>query len=351
MTEYEEDEKFPTAFVHADGSRACVFSPYKEKTVMRHFSWMQDYGIDGVFLQRFAVGTYPGSSVRDHRDQVMLHCQKSANHYKRTWAMMYDLSGLKHNQIQRVIDDWIYLVDTFNISKDPNDRSYLYHNGKPVVAIWGIGFNDNRRYTLEECGQLIEFIKNDPVYGGNTVMIGIPSYWRTGRTDSVADPYRFEIYAKADILSPWAVGRFSSTHPHTLEDYVSQVWTPDMHWCREHHKDYLPVVFPGFSWHNMHRGSARLDQIPRRKGRFLWDQIYKAISRAGVNMIYQAMFDEVDEGTAIFKCTNNPPAGDSPFLTYEGLPSDHYLWLVGQATKMLRKEIPLSAAPPVRKPD
>jgi hypothetical protein len=36
------------------------------------------------------------------------------------------------------------------------------------------------------------------------------------------------------------------------------------------------------------------------------------------------MFDKVDEGTAIYKCTNDPPLGESKFVTYEGLPSDHY---------------------------
>jgi hypothetical protein len=25
----------------------------------------------------------------------------------------------------------------------------------------------------------------------------------------------------------------------------------DIEWCKERGKDYLPVVFPGFSWHNM----------------------------------------------------------------------------------------------------
>jgi hypothetical protein len=59
-------------------------------------------------------------------------------------------------------------------------------------------------------------------------------------------------------------------------------------------------------------------------------------------MAYQAMFDEVDEGTAIFKCTNDPPVGESQFVTYEGLPSDFYLRLVGQAGKMLRGAIPPS---------
>jgi hypothetical protein len=59
------------------------------------------------------------------------------------------------------------------------------------------------------------------------------------------------------------------------------------------------------------------------------------------------MFDEIDEGTAIFKVSNNPPVGVTKFISYEeGVPSDYYLWLTGQAGKMLRKEIPLSESQP-----
>jgi hypothetical protein len=63
-------------------------------------------------------------------------------------------------------------------------------------------------------------------------------------------------------------------------------------------------------------------------------------------MIYQAMFDEMDEGTAIFKCTNSPPVGTSRFVTYEDLPTDHYLWLTGLGGKLLRGEVePTSELP------
>jgi len=151
--------------------------------------------------------------------------------------------------------------------------------------------------------------------------------------------------AKADIISPWTVGRYGDAAG--VEEHARSRWGPDMAWCRERGKDYLPVVFPGFSWHNMKGERSPLNQIPRRKGEFLWKQYVEA-KRIGATMIYQAMFDEVDEGTAIFKCTNDPPVGASPFLTYEGLPSDFYLWLVGRGAEMIRGERPLTEAIPKR---
>jgi len=50
------------------------------------------------------------------------------------------------------------------------------------------------------------------------------------------------------------------------------------------------------------------------------------------------MFDELDEGTAVFKCTSDVPAGESPFVTFEGLPSDHYLRLCSHGGRLLRGE-------------
>ena len=53
-----------------------------------------------------------------------------------------------------------------------------------------------------------------------------------------------------------------------------------------------------------------------------------------------AMFDELDEGTAIFKTRSDPPVGASRFLAEPGLAPDHYLRLAGSIGKLLRGEIP-----------
>jgi hypothetical protein len=344
MSELDPDEKYMTDFRHADGSVACLFSSGNRKTVVRHFKWMQAYGIDGVFVQRFAVATGSPLDLR-HCDVVLDSCRAGANEYGRCYAVMYDLSGLRAGGTQKVIDDWKLLVDRMKIGRDEHDRAYLKHHGKPVVAVWGIGFNDNRQYTLEDCDRLIEFLETDPTYGHNTVMVGVPTGWRTLDRDCIRDPALHAALLKADIMSPWTVGRY-----HTLgliENHAKKCWAPDISWCQEHGKEYLPVVFPGFSWHNM-RPESKLNQIPRLKGEFLWRQYVEA-KKAGATMIYQAMFDEIDEGTAIFKCTNDPPVGESQFVTFEGLPSDYYLWLTGMGAKMLNRKIEASETIPRRK--
>lgn len=116
----------------------------------------------------------------------------------------------------------------------------------------------------------------------------------------------------------------------------------------------MPIVYPGFSWRNLalsEKGLARhtaYGAIPRFGGEFYWELIYSALT-AGSEMLYVAMFDEIDEGTAIFKISDNPPlSNDAHFMDLEGVSSDHYLWLTGKAGKMLRKEIPLEETMPNR---
>jgi len=277
---------------------------------------------------------------------VAANVQAGANQYGRTWAMMYDLSGLQVGEIEKVvIEDWKKLIDKNKITED---KSYLHHNGKPVVAVWGVGFGGGRKYTLDECEKLVKFLKKDDKYGGNTVMLGLPTGWRTLNRDALRDKALHRIVSQADIISPWTVGRYSS--PKQARKHAESVVCADIKWTKERKLEYLPVVFPGFSWQNLqrtHQRESKLNQIPRMKGQFLWSQAV-AFKQAGAEMLYVAMFDEVDEGTAIFKGSNDPPTGASRFLTYEGLPSDHYLWLTGKIGEFLRDETAMTEMMPQR---
>lgn len=336
VSELGPDERFATGFTNAHGQVMEVFSSFNRATVLRHFEWMRDHGLDGVFVQRFAVDVRSPNGLR-HNNTVLTNCLEGAARNGRVFAVMYDLSGLRSNQMAGVMDDWRSLRAELKVTD--SDR-YLRHRGKPLVTVWGIGFNDNRRYTLAECRQLVEFLKRD----GCSVMIGVPAYWRELKNDALNDPALHEIIRLADVVTPWTVGRYRDSDE--VRRHGTQVLEPDLAWCADAGIDYLPVVFPGFSWHNMNPGSP-LDQIPRRRGEFLWSQ-FIAAKRAGAQSVYVAMFDEVDEATAIFKCTNEVPVDEtSKFVTYEGLPADFYLKLTGAGGKLIRGEIPMTPAVPV----
>lgn len=338
VSELGPDERFATALKLANGQSAEVFSSFKKPTVLRHFQWMREYGIDGAFVQRFAVNLRGAGSLR-HVNTVLAHCREGANANGRAYAVMYDLSGLGANRIGDVMEDWRALRKRMKIAGDP---AYLKHRGKPLVAVWGIGFNDNRQYTLDECRHLVEFLKNDPEAGGCSVMLGVPTGWRELNRDALKDPRLHDVIKLADVVSPWTIGRYRT--PQEAARHAEKVVKPDLEWCAREKLDYLPVLFPGFSWFNLKGGE--LNQIPRKGGEFLWTQFVES-KRAGASMLYVAMFDEVDEGTAIFKCTNAVPVGEkSKFLGYEGLPADFYLKLTGQGGKVLRGELPLTAPLP-----
>src|SRR5256714_5225282 len=86
-----------------------------------------------------------------------------------------------------------------------NSPSYVRHKGKPVVAIWGFGFTD-RPGTPLDAQTVINFFKG----AGCTVMGGVPTYWRTLNNDSQTNTAWSAVYHSFDIISPWAVGRYST---------------------------------------------------------------------------------------------------------------------------------------------
>jgi hypothetical protein len=336
--EFPAADLFATPFQFPDGTPAQVFSSHRKSTVDLHFKWMREYGIDGAFIQRFATTTRD-RRFREPMDTVLDHCRAAAAANGRGWAVMYDLSGLKPGDISVVIQDWQRLVRDKRVPRGTSDSSYLRHHGRPVVALWGIGFSD-RPPMLDEWEKLIDFLRDDPDSGGYSIMLGVPYHWRTQSGDAIADPRFHAILQKADIISPWAVGRLAT--PQDAAARVEKTLRPDIARAAEWRADYLPVIFPGFSWQNLSKSrgkEAQFDAISRRGGEFIWAQAVAA-KTAGAKMLYVAMFDEMDEATAIFKTTQQPPVGASRFIAEPALPSDHYLWLTGQIARHLRGEIP-----------
>jgi len=338
LAEFAPEERFPTPFVFADGRSAELFSSVHPATVRRHFRWMKEYGIDGAMHQRFAVGLGAGRGAAS-LDLVLSHCVDAANAEGRSLTLMYDLSGLKPGSFPVVAADWRKQVAA-GLTKQP---CYQHHGGKPLVSLWGLGFSDRPAATAEWAA-LLQEIKAT----GAAVMLGVPSFWREGKADAWPDPEVRALIRQGDIVSPWSVGRYS--RPTEVAGYARKVWQPDIQACAETKQGYLPVIFPGFSWHNLSalRGKeARLDQIPRLAGQLLWQQAVTA-RQAGARMLYVAMFDELDEGTAIMKCGGPRPVGASPFVDLSDVPSDHYLWLTGQTGRILRGEIPATPVLPKR---
>jgi hypothetical protein len=179
VSEYDEDELYVTPFYHADGTPAKVFSSHNRKTVIRHFKWMRDYGIDGAFVQRFSHSLYREKS-KYHKDKVLSSAREGANLYGRTYAVMYDITSVPDDKIITVFDDWKILCDKMHITEDP---AYQHHNGKPLVAIWGVGFNDKikKRAGLGVCKELIQKFKAN----GYSVMLGVPTGWSAQDLDAL----------------------------------------------------------------------------------------------------------------------------------------------------------------------
>ena len=331
VSEYEKT--YETAFKLPDETPAKVFSSYDASTTDLHFKWMKQYGIDGVFMQRFVV-SIRNQKGKDNYNKILNNAVLSAEKYNRAICLMYDLSGMEAGEEDILIRDWKELCEKYKLVSRKNNH-YVYHHGKPLVAVWGIGFNDRRKYGYEQVKKIIDFLKSE----GCSILVGVPTHWRTLTIDAVSDTRLLELVKQADIVHPWLVGRFDN---NTYEPYRKSI-EEDIKWCKANGKDYMPVLFPGFSWHNMKKDAPQ-NMIPRLGGRFFWKQVKGAVD-AGAESLYLAMFDEIDEGTAFFKCTNTPPVGESSFITYEGEAPDHYLWLAGEAAKYLRGELRSSRMP------
>jgi len=331
FSEYPPQCLFPTTLTYPNGNMVKVFSAYCPGVVDLHFKWLQDYNLDGVFLQRFVTEIQSQGVSLNQRDQVTLHARAAAEKYQRVFGVMYDVSGANPSNLMQVLQsDWNHLVNDLHVT---SSSQYIRQDNKPVLVIWGMGFTDHPPNTADDAIKIIDYFKSV----ANVYLVGgVPFYWLDSSRDS--KPNFLPAYKQYNALSPWAVGRYgdNSSYDSNFNNYV----TKDKMYTDSNSIGYAPVIFPGFSWSNLERNPNIINQIPRAGGGFFRHQAEKLLGLKP-SWIYLAMFDEVNEGTAFFKVVSlKSQTPTNANFTYQSIdnivmPDDAYLRLASDLTGKL----------------
>lgn len=353
LTEYTK--LYNTPFKMPDGTTAKMFSSADKETIDLHFKWMKQYNIDGAIVQRFKSAVESNPSTKE----MIGYMLEAAKKYDRAIMIEYDLSGLGKDQDETlIINDWNELAERYKLYDPAVNPTYVWTDGKPLVGFYAVDMEDSSKPTRygspEQYNRIFDaLIGRDGKAGACSILAGVGYNWQTGNGDNGAgDLAQWEATLKrCSVISPWAVGRFKDKSSFTARYDVIK---SNLEWCNKNNIIYAPVAFPGFSWHNTttswsngiptFRDDAPYDAIPRNKGDFFWTQLACYI-QWGIPSIFIAMFDEMDEGTCIFKCSHKDqtPVNSSAqnpngkILSYdEDLPTGYYLHLAGSAAKWLK---------------
>jgi hypothetical protein len=341
VTEYAATDLTQTGFANlGNGTPSKLFNSSNTPVINKHFDWMKTTGIDGVALQRFINGI--GSVINNSPAASPLKVKAAAEATNRIFYICYDISssGLDATWADIIKFDWVYNIEqAYALTSSP---AYATVNNKPVVELWGTGFTGNHPGTEAETIALINFLQARGCY----VIGGVPTYWRTGTGDSKSG--FLNAYKEYDMISPWSVGRFGDNAG--AANFKTNLLIPDKAFTDAANIDYMPVLFPGFSWSQWNNGLP--NSIPRKAGDFSWNQALN-IKSIGVSNMYFAMFDEYDEGTAIMKAATDYTMipSDQYFVTTsaDGIwtSSDFYLRLAGAEIELLKGTRSITPAVPI----
>jgi hypothetical protein len=145
------------------GAPATLFSSFDAQTINTHFQWMEQNGCDTAALQRFDPNTAEGPT----RNAITALVNTAAQTYNRKFYIMYDATGWTNMETEMPAD-W-----TANMAKYTSSSAYAHQNGKPVVGIWGFGFDDTQHpWSAAACQSVINFFEGQGCY----VMGGVPMY-------------------------------------------------------------------------------------------------------------------------------------------------------------------------------
>ena len=335
---YETQMKYP------NGSPVKVYSCNDYETVDVHIRWMKEYGIKGCFVQR-QQNLIGSANYQMNMDLKAQYIRRACEKYGVKFCLMpcnnnKSTDPNPQEYIDNIIDDWKHCIDDLKITESP---MYMHQDGKPVIGFWGLGF-DNRSMTPDQASQILDSFQK-PIDSKYKVYVmgGVHINWRINPKTGWSP-----VFNRLDMISPWRT-LFGNPDSQTEIERM----TGDMAYCDEKGIDYNPVVSPGASTAYQHGAPDDRNWKPRDGGKFLWKQVYQ-VCKAGGKFIYVAMFDEIDEGTAIYKMAKTQT--EYPVLTPSlvplnedgyNLPGDWYLQIGTEIQKMLEGKIPLTEILPI----
>lgn len=370
MSEYSQNGATlaDAGFKDKSNNQVYLFDSADPEVTKLHLKWMRDNNIDVAALQRFAVDLQD-VNVKSHMDAVLKNFFDHVNSYGRKFYIMYDISSLSQQCNggycwKHVIENDFNAIYNLYQNKITNPNLYAHEtnkNGesKPVICLWGLGVS-GRIGTNTDYIQIIEWFKNKGFY----VIGGLDQYFYD--TNRPNQENKHQAYKELDMISPWYVNSFADNGNEIKNFYSNQVLN-GLNFCKQANDykgiDFMPVVFPGFSWYNLYgnrfseEGKNYINsisttlkntfiddyynnyvlkyddyenpQLPtpnytgvdnnklnsksyrdRNQGNLLWKQISEVKKLFDDNTgqkpaIYFAMFDEYDESTAIAKAANN----------------------------------------------
>ncbi|UKZ64083.1 uncharacterized protein TrAtP1_005302 [Trichoderma atroviride] len=318
VSQYPANCLFNTQLTLPNGQPAQLYDSSCAGVVDLHFKWMQQYGLDGVIVQRF-LGSVGDQSFTTVLNQV----QAAAEKYGLGFIVEYDVSGADSSQgsvATAVLNDY-----NANIKKYTTSSAYIHQNGKPVTMVFGIGFS-GFKVTAADSINIASQLQSAGLYVG----FGVPEQWSgdvTGNTGFV------QAYKQADFISPWTVGGYSDAG---YAGFHTSTQVPDAQLLKSLGKQYAPVIFPGTSALHLNGGNnpSAFDYFPRYNGSFYSAQADALTTMANKPLfIFSAMFDEVNEGTQIMPSlkTNQLPTNQK-FVGYDNNFADtsFYLELAGK---------------------
>jgi len=341
-----------TGLRYPNGEPVMVYSSSDYETIDLHVKWMKEYGIKGLALQR-QQNLIDKKSKRLWRDVILKHVMRACEKHG-VYFFLMPCNNAKSEKanigvVKRFKDDWKHLVDNLKVTESP---MYAKQEGKPVIIMWGLGF-ENRPITPVQASEIIDFFKNGDekyqVYLGAGVQRGFTS------ENKKISAWR-EVYKKVDLLKTWRTVQKVHRSEKAMKKMISGV-RAEKAWCDKYNIEYMPVIFAGGSWHGK-------NHFPRNGGQYFWKQFSVVMQHIfqprEKKFIYIAMFDEIDEGTATYKTAHRPESlPDSSRMVYnnidknmplhlQDLPEDWYLLLANAMASILQGKKPMSSEIPIR---